>query len=74
MEEPFDNRPISHDNSNQRIRSGMKNARLRNQSRKLVEIKSVRRIGNRGVVARDESERLANTIDRRRQPLDTDRV
>jgi hypothetical protein len=52
----------------------MKNARLRNQSRKSVEIKSLRRIGNRGVVARDESERLANTIDRRKQPLDTDRV
>ena len=50
MEEHFHIRPISHDNSNQRIRRGMKNARLRKQSRKSAEIKSVRRIGNRGVV------------------------
>ena len=74
MEEHFHTRPISHDNSNQRIRRRMKNARLRKQSRKSAEIKSVRGIGNRDVVARDESERLANTMDRRRQQLDTDRV
>jgi len=50
VEEHFHTRQISHDNSNQRIRRGMKNARLRKQSRKSAEIKSVRRIGNRGVV------------------------
>jgi len=50
VEEHFHTRPISHDNSNQRIRCGMKNARRRKQSRKSAEIKSVRRIGNRGVV------------------------